>query len=509
MEDPLHHPDRDEDYQQRESSATRLWDDGHREEAVHELEAALELNPGSAQGWLILGKMYGALSTDGNVAPEAEVDPFLQKAVAALKEAIALDPHCTDAYRVLAELYGGRDARLALAVFEAAAESDPAEYAGELERARAAAAASTYALARLNVFTLTSAPETLEPGVLETEFHFEPCRIASVVIHTCISGNNRQSAHGWLFEAAEPDLDRDRPVAELAISSSGDVSVRPGCPADYDALRERLATTEMARPPLAADTSWVTNMGPAGVWPDEAANDPDATSENAEPRTLSPREMRGIPWRAVALAGGLLVFVAGTLVYLDQKFSAHREHDRTIAAAPLPLIADTNTGARVSVALPSEAPPSSADAPRTSPDRVDTADPRALDSAAKAPRRSTSHATPQAPSKRYTASVATPTRPRQNVAATTPSMQTPTVSAQGASVASPIIVEAPRHVARERLALNTGSVERLRKEQQEQCTQTSFIPRELCKERLRWSYCHPNKWDQVPECRVQRSEFAP
>jgi hypothetical protein len=510
VEDPLYCSDRDGDYQERYSSATRLWDSGRRDEAVHELEAALQLNSGSAQGWLALGRMYGVRSMEAGAAPQAEVDPFLQKAVAALKEAIALDPHCVDAYRALAELYGGRDARLAVAVFEAAAESDPAEYGGELERAQAAAAASTYALARLNVFTLSSAHETLQPGILDTEFHFDPCRLASVVIHTCISGNNRQSAHGWLFESAEPDLDRDRPVAEIAISSSGDVSVRPGCPADYDTLRERLATAEMMSSPLAAGTLRVTNTVPAGVRLGESANDAEAIGENLDARTPPSREARAKRLRVVMVAAGLLMFLGGTLAYLDHKLSVDHGNDRTAVASAISGTGVPNTGAGSAasiVSVPSKAPPSPPEMARRPLDGSDVTEPHTRGSLNE-PRRSASHPVPQA-SRRHTSTVPIPSRPRQNVAATVPSTQSPRpVSAQGASVASPAIIEEPRRVPREQLALNTGGMERLKKEQQEQCTYTSFIPREICKERLRWSHCHPDKWDQVPECRVHRSDFA-
>jgi hypothetical protein len=30
----------------------------------------------------------------------------------------------------------------------------------------------------------------------------------------------------------------------------------------------------------------------------------------------------------------------------------------------------------------------------------------------------------------------------------------------------------------------------------------------ICKERLRWSLCHPDKWDTVPECTVQKFDAA-
>jgi hypothetical protein len=30
----------------------------------------------------------------------------------------------------------------------------------------------------------------------------------------------------------------------------------------------------------------------------------------------------------------------------------------------------------------------------------------------------------------------------------------------------------------------------------------------ICKERLRWSLCHPDKWDTVPECSVQKFDLS-
>jgi hypothetical protein len=506
VEDPLDCADREPGSQQAYSSVIELWDSGRRLEAVQALEAALERSGGSAQDWLSVGKMYGVLSTDA--APDsAEIDPFLQKAVAALKQAIALDPHGTAAYRALAELYGGRDARLAVAVLEAAAESDPVEYRDELERAQAAAAAATYALARLNVFVLPSAHEPLQAGVLGTEFHFEPCRIASVVIHTCMSGNNRQSAHGWLFESAEPDLHRDRPVAELAISSSGDVSVRAGCPADYDALKERLATGEMTNASLASGALSLTNRLPQGVELGEAANDPRAAGRvEARPHSARSKRLR-------AFVGGatVLLFLGATLISLDHKRGWEPGPDRTAAASVVYPVVEAN---RSDEAVPAIVSPP-ADLPPTSPDRARLPAPRHASAvpdagrSAKERARSPSAAASQAATKRRPAKVATARGPVAKSGATTPPASTPPATAHGASTASATVVEQAAKIPRERVALHTGAANRFDKELQETCTQTSFLPREICKERLRWSRCHPDKWDQLPECRVRRSEFAP
>ena len=500
VEEPLDRPDRDPDYQERYSAAIDLWNSDRRLDAVQALEAALELDAESSQGWLSLGKMYAALSIDAGAAASAEIDPYRQKAVAALKQAIALDPHCTDAYRALAELYGGRDARLAVAVFEAAAEADPAEYGGELERAQAAAAAATYALARLNVFVLASAHEPLQPGILGTEFHFEPCRIASVVIHTCMSGNNRQSAHGWLFDTAQPDLDRDRPVAELAISSRGDVSVRPGCPADYEALKERLAGGGMTNALIAAGALSLTNHVPEGMEVGDAANDPHA----AERAQAGPHRARGKRLSAFLAAAGVLLLLGGTLVYLDRKDASQRAQDRTAAASAVYPVAEANTPAEP--VTPFVSVPALPPAPRVA--RAPAAAPRAR-SSAKASARPPSRPASQATTKHRAPNVATAAGSAPKSGTNAQPASTPPANAHGASGAATIVAEAPAKIPRERVALQSGAAARFEQELQETCTQTSTVPRAFCKERLRWSHCHPDKWDQVPECRVRRSEFAP
>lgn len=104
-----------------------------------------------------------------------------------------------------------------------------------------------YALARVNLIMLGSAREKPEEELLSTEFSFEQGEVGSVVIHTCMTGNDRQSAHGWLFQSQEPDLLSERPVGELAISSAGVSSVTPGCPPDYDAVRVRVYPTPVKR----------------------------------------------------------------------------------------------------------------------------------------------------------------------------------------------------------------------------------------------------------------------
>jgi hypothetical protein len=83
---------------------------------------------------------------------------------------------------------------------------------------------------------------------------------------------------------------------------------------------------------------------------------------------------------------------------------------------------------------------------------------------------------------------------------------TPPAAAAGATGAPEATLEEPRAMPRERLALNTSGAQRMSAQQQEQCT-GGFFAREVCKERLRWSHCHPDKWDRVPECRVQH--FTP
>jgi len=35
------------------------------------------------------------------------------------------------------------------------------------------------------------------------------------------------------------------------------------------------------------------------------------------------------------------------------------------------------------------------------------------------------------------------------------------------------------------------------------CDEKSFFAKAICREKVRWSYCAPDRWDTVPECSVK------
>lgn len=42
----------------------------------------------------------------------------------------------------------------------------------------------------------------------------------------------------------------------------------------------------------------------------------------------------------------------------------------------------------------------------------------------------------------------------------------------------------------------------------EECLKAGFLQQVLCKERVRWKYCAPDRWDKFPECAVQNAESS-
>jgi hypothetical protein len=49
-----------------------------------------------------------------------------------------------------------------------------------------------------------------------------------------------------------------------------------------------------------------------------------------------------------------------------------------------------------------------------------------------------------------------------------------------------------------------SGTQRLQKAQEQCSTSSGFFAREACKEKIRWNHCHPDKWNNVPECMVHR-----
>jgi hypothetical protein len=353
-----------------------------------------------------------------------------------------------------------------------------------------AVVACSYALARINVIVLASARETPGARVLETEFCFEQCRVACAVIYSCNSGNNRQTAHGWLFESKNPVLSQDHPVAELAISSTGDVLVSPGCPADYEAMRDRIAKLQVADSrdsdvPLAS-TRVAADACAGTCASDEMAEwqpdnlTPSIVTENvSEQLAASPSKGRTRPPAAViALGAALSLTFSALIIYLDWKVpsgdadSAASSTTRSLVVAPEDL--------------PAPAPllktPDSANELAASGFRMGGV------------------VTVVPPIRK-------PEIPRPKREKPRAAEQRSTELATGATVVPAPVRDERRRIPGERQVIAKSGIARFRSEQN-RCGQEGFWRREICKEAARWNHCHPDKWDKVPECVVQKFDSS-
>jgi hypothetical protein len=297
-----------------------------------------------------------------------------------------------------------------------------------------------YALARVNLIMLDSAGEEPDEELLGTEFSFEQGDVGSVVIHTCMTGNNRQSAHGWLFESREPDLLSERPVGELAISSAGVSSITSGCPSDYDAVRVR-------------------------VFPD-----PVKAVRRARARSTAAILL-------TALAVTFIVPWVALIVVADRNLDPERARKSGLAVAP--PVSTAAVELPLPIVLPTPTPlPQAAEAVVEKPVK-----PRA----------------PSPPQKKVVAR-AIPEKPRiRDERAVEP----PKV-VQGASRVEAPVREQPRIVLAQRAApvVVESGAQRLAREQA-LCDDRGFVGQAFCREGARWKHCHPDKWDVAPECMVK------
>jgi hypothetical protein len=107
-----------------------------------------------------------------------------------------------------------------------------------------------------------------------------------------------------------------------------------------------------------------------------------------------------------------------------------------------------------------------------------------------------------------------PTQILLNVPSNAPAIAEQPVSAKPAPAAEPPIETAtilPVRAIQEQPASNeqTKSTENIVAQPRE--SQTSCgdgLWGEICRERMRWNYCHPDKWDVVAECVVQKFEVS-
>jgi hypothetical protein len=303
-----------------------------------------------------------------------------------------------------------------------------------------------YALGRINVIVLGSARETPKPRLLSTEFSFPQCSVGSVVIHTCLSGNDRQSAHGWLFQSAEPDLFRERPIAELAINSTGDAAVSPGCPPDYDALALRVF--------------------------------PPAVTVRPAPRDHSRKAVL-----IVGLAAALVVPSTALIVLADRIPAPGHAGEHSLAATP--WITKTTVELPLPIVLPTP--------PKPDPELAQLAPVRQASA-------------PRPPPARHRKTVKKPRRDAP--AAPIAQVAEAAAGVAGTSTVEAAVSENARVLVAERPQAVESGAGRLAREQAA-CANAGWVRGAFCREAARWSHCHPDKWDKAPECMVQTDALEP
>jgi hypothetical protein len=313
------------------------------------------------------------------------------------------------------------------------------EEAPALEPPESSTPGAKYALARVNLIMLGSAHEKPEKELLNAEFSFEQAEVGSVVIHTCMNCNDRQSAHGWLFESQDPDFSSERPVGELAISSAGVSSVTAGCPPDYDALRVRVfsAPAKRTRRTRARSTAAVI---------------------------------------LIALAVTFIVPWIGLMMVAGRNAPAERAREGQLPAS---AVSSAEIELPLPIVLPTPAPPADA-----------------AEKVVAAPVKLRATAVPR----KQAAARATQEKPRPAVErAVEPAPAVQGASRTEAPVREPPRVVLAQRAAP--VVAETGA-QRLAREQA-LCDDRGFVGKAFCREGARWRHCHPDKWDVAAECMVK------
>ncbi len=228
-----------EKYTLHKERGLSLWSQGDKKGAVVELEKALKSNPDCVETWCKLGDWYDFLSSSSFLNSEGDENALRHKAIDALNKAIELQPDNAKAHDMLGNVLWAIDFRKALAEHEIAAKYDP-QFNASVDHARRVVEECTYKLSNLKTIGLKSLQERPLPQMFNNEFYFDGDVVKSAVMFSCVSGTMRQWMHAWLFGLENPDLFQESPVAEVAFSSTGDVSVSKGCPQNYRAVIEEL-----------------------------------------------------------------------------------------------------------------------------------------------------------------------------------------------------------------------------------------------------------------------------
>lgn len=583
--------------QQYERVAQPAWQGSIDAQAIAGLERDLQLEPDRADQWRRLGEFYESLAHD---AGPSAAGAYRDRAVEALTRAIQLHPGCARAHYVLGTIYRARDLRLALVEYEAAAKCDPQQYAGAAAAVQDAIRQRTYRLSDITAIVLQSAEEDPRPELLEAAFYFEDSPLRSAVIHRCGSEGGQQTADCWLFASAEPDLEKDVPLAQLTVRSNGNVFLSGGelMSSRFDGAAEGRS----AAAPIFSDLG----VGGAGT---------GTAVRAALPRRLLRRAWLPLGLLAVAVIGSLFAYtslVAPPPVSVAQgtpvpdvpgapqtiaaavaaaprmaapsaapeeeavdRITSSQEEEAATRADATPTISPARAQPGPSEAMPrtgttpSGQVPAAKTAARRSEHRLAPTGARRAEEAAPAtrepvaPARAAPAATPtsRSASAHESASVeaaraapvvprtlaadapisrlpvraeragAAPVQPSEQPAAVRAPVQEPPFPLRAAQREAPppypplpkapppgdrsATQEAPAYAvpreptmalrvpARERAPTPVTWTTRMRGEL-ESCGAPGFWRNDICRERVRWSYCHPNRWDSVSECTVER-----
>ena len=217
--------------------ATSCWDSGKKEEAVQEMAKALKMNPNSHVAWFGLGRYCDS------IASSTSDQEMKAKAVNCLLEAVRLKPDFAEAYYLLGNVVWDKDFRESVKFFRAAVQYD-SRYEKDLESAVRLVTECTIKLVNLPLFYLQSLREQPESSILDCEFYFQEEPVGSGVVYSCTRSSKSQWAEVWLFSSTDPDLLGEEPVANVTISSVGDVGISAGTPANYRLLVEKFQAND-------------------------------------------------------------------------------------------------------------------------------------------------------------------------------------------------------------------------------------------------------------------------
>jgi hypothetical protein len=397
------------------------------------------------------------------------------------------------------------------------------------------------------LIVLESAREKPRAEILEAEFYFEDHPIASAVLHTCASEGGRQFARFWLFETANPDLARDRPVAQAATTSTGNVFLSERYSSNCEPIETPAMTSGHPRAPTLASREAAPQQRPAWA---------SVVARAAAP--LLARKSRSPVWIPRAL---ILVAVGGVLFAYHTLFAPAPDPSERAAASSerqqAPSIhAATNPIPEVVALTPQPVPPARADNPVPVPPQSNSlpseppAPPQAGKPAALEPQYSALAPEPRAPAQadraapvrresgsprrpRPTAARAIKARPAQSrpvreqaiarrarqeksvsqaldapigtAATEAPTAEMKRYLNEPLATAPPVPKEpaVPVPSTWKRSAAESSWVQRMRAELTS-CGKPGLWRADLCREAVRWRYCSPNRWDTVRECAVGR-----